>query len=197
VYFAFFNRDGGHRVDEAPASMLVAMGIAAFFCIFLGVYPKFFYAMLPYSVEFEPYTVPHVVAQLQLLLFTGLGFVLLLLSGIYPAEIRAINIDADLIYRKGGRLFYQVMATVLNGFNKMADKVLVGGIVKGLSRFASHGPANLMLLVFKPYWNLSGLNVQEQATARDKLYRQVEAGVLPVSIMGLFAMLYFGLLFLL
>jgi multicomponent Na+:H+ antiporter subunit D len=196
-FFAFFGHDAGHRVKEAPPSMLIAMGIAAFFCIFLGSYPRFLYSILPYPVDFVPYTAAHVLFQLQLLMFSALAFTLLLLSGIYPAEIRAINIDADLIYRKGGRLFYQLMATTLNGFNKLADQVLVGGIIKGLSRFARHGPVNLMLLVFKPYWEISGLSGQEQEAAKDKLYRQVEAGVLPVSVMGLFAILYFGLLFLL
>ena len=197
VYFAFFSRDAGYRVDEAPASMLIAMGIVAFFCIFLGVYPGFLYSILPYPVDFVPYTAPHVLSQLQLLMFSALAFTLLLLSGIYPAEIRAINLDADLIYRKGGRLFYKAMAAALNGINRLADQVFIGGLVGGLSKFARHGPANLMLLIFKPYWELSGLSDPEQEAAKEKLYRQVEAGVLPVSIMGLFAMAYFGLLFLL
>jgi len=194
-FFAFFSHDAGHRVKEAPPSMLIAMGIAAFFCIFLGVYPKFLYSILPYPVDFVPYTAPHVLSQLQLLMFSALAFTLLLLSGIYPAEIRAINLDADLFYRKGGRLFYKAMAAGLNGINKLADQVFIGGFVGGLSRFAKHGPANLLLLVFKPYWALSGLDGSEQEAAREKLYRQVEAGVLPLSIMGLLAIIYFGLLF--
>ena len=89
------------------------------------------------------------------------------------------------------------MAAALNGINRLADQVFIGGLVGGLSKFARHGPANLMLLIFKPYWELSGLSDPEQEAAKEKLYRQVEAGVLPVSIMGLFAMAYFGLLFLL
>ena len=91
--------------------MLAAMGIAAFCCILLGAYPKFFFAILPYPVDFEPYTIPHVMAQLQLLLFSALAFTILLKAGIYPADTRATNLDADLIYRKGGRLFYQGMDT--------------------------------------------------------------------------------------
>jgi multicomponent Na+:H+ antiporter subunit D len=71
-FFAFFSHDAGHRVKEAPPSMLIAMGIAAFFCIFLGVYPKFLYSILPYPVDFVPYTAPHVLAQLQLLMFSAI-----------------------------------------------------------------------------------------------------------------------------
>jgi multicomponent Na+:H+ antiporter subunit D len=196
-FFAFFGHDAGHRVKEAPPSMLIAMGIAAFFCIFLGSYPKFLYSILPYPVEFVPYTSSHVLFQLQLLMFSALAFTLLLLSGIYPAEIRAINLDADLIYRKGGRLFYTNVAAGLNGLNRVTEKVFIGGMVGGLSKLARHGPANLLLLCLKPYWKLSGLDMSEQNAAREKLFRQVEAGVLPLSFMGLFAMIYFGLLFLL
>lgn len=197
VYCAFFASDRGHRTKEAPASMLIAMGLTAFFCIFLGSYPAFLYSVLPYPVDFAPYTAPHVLFHLQLLMFSALAFALLLLSGIYPAETRAINLDADLFYRKGGRLFHRTMAWALNGINRLAEQVLVGGFIGGISRLARHGPANLMLLVFRPYWELSGLDGAEQDAAREKLFRQVEAGFLPLSIMGLFAVVYFGLLFLL
>ncbi len=197
VYFAFFSRDAGHRVEEAPASMLVALGIAALSCIFLGSFPKAFYAILPYPVDFEPYTIPHVVSQLQLLLFSALAFALLLLSGIYPAEIRAINLDADLIYRKGGRLFYTTVAAGLNGLNRVTEKVFIGGLIGGLSKLARHGPANFLLFFIEPYWKLIGLEGRERDEVRDKLYQQIEAGVLPVGLMGFFAMIYFGLLFLL
>ena len=197
VYFAFFARDAGHRVKEAPASMLLAMGIAAFFCVFLGIYPKFFYAMLPYPVNFDAYTMPHVMAQLQLLLFTTLAFTLLLLSGIYPAEIRAINLDVDLIYRKGGRLFFKAMDAGLNSINRTVDHIFFGKFIGALSKFSRHGPANLLVLFFKPYWAIRGMDASEQETAGEKLSRQVEAGVLPLSVLGFFAVIYFGLLFLL
>jgi hypothetical protein len=89
------------------------------------------------------------------------------------------------------------MAAVFNGANRLAEQALIGGFVGGLSRFARHGPAYLLLLVMKPYWAVSGLNSREEADAREKLRRQVEAGVLPISILGLFAMIYLGLIFLL
>ena len=36
-FFSFFAHDSGRRVEEAPTNMLIAMGMAAFICIFLGV----------------------------------------------------------------------------------------------------------------------------------------------------------------
>jgi multicomponent Na+:H+ antiporter subunit D len=104
-FFAFFGHDSGLRPKEAPLNMLIAMGIAAFLCIFIGTFPGPLYSILPYPVEYEPYTTAHVVAQLQLLGFSALAFALLMLSGIYPAEKRAINIDADFIYRKSASAF--------------------------------------------------------------------------------------------
>jgi len=99
-FFSFFAHDSGIRVKEAPLNMLLAMGLAAFLCIGLGVYPAPLYALLPYPVTFDPYTVAHVVTQLQLLLFAMLGFTLLMRWGLYPAELPSTNLDTDWIYRK-------------------------------------------------------------------------------------------------
>jgi multicomponent Na+:H+ antiporter subunit D len=100
-YFAFFSQDSGIRTKEPPLNMLIAMGIAAALCIFIGAFPATLYSILPFPVDYVPYTMSHVMSQLQLLMFSALAFTLLFLSGIYPAEIRAINVDADWFYRKG------------------------------------------------------------------------------------------------
>jgi multicomponent Na+:H+ antiporter subunit D len=178
--------------------MLISMGITAFLCVFIGTFPQIsLYKILPYAVDYAPYTASHVMAQTQLLFFSALAFSLLLLAGIYPSELRAINLDVDWVYRKGGRLFSSVMATSLNGINRMAEQMFIGIFIGGLSRFFRNGPANLLFLFLKPYWKLCRLTEMEQDAAREKLYHQIEAGVLPLSIMGLFAMVYLGLLFLL
>jgi multicomponent Na+:H+ antiporter subunit D len=100
-FFTFFGHDSGKRPKEAPWNMLWAMGITAAFCIGLGVYPAPLYAILPFDVDYEPYTTTHVITQFQLLLFALLAFCVLYRSGVYPAEIRAVNIDFDWIYRRG------------------------------------------------------------------------------------------------
>jgi multicomponent Na+:H+ antiporter subunit D len=99
-WFTFMGKDVGLRPKEAPINMLIAMGIAAFFCIFIGVYPAALYALLPGPVDYNAYTIGHVLKELQLLLFTGLGFFLLLKHVGGEAKISA---DTDWIYRKGGR----------------------------------------------------------------------------------------------
>ena len=75
------------------------MGIAAFLCIFNGVYPWLLYDMLPYSVDYAPYTWEHVLTQCQLLFFSALAFVLLKQTGLYPPELRSVNLDVDWTYR--------------------------------------------------------------------------------------------------
>jgi multicomponent Na+:H+ antiporter subunit D len=94
-FFAFFGHDSGMRPKEAPLNMLIAMGIAAFLCIFIGSFPGPLYSLLPYPVDYVPYTMPHVVGQTQLLFFSALAFTLLLLAGIYPGEQRCVNLDVD------------------------------------------------------------------------------------------------------
>lgn len=104
-YFAFFSHDSGLRPKEPPFNMLLAMGIAAFLCIFIGLFPGLLYSILPHPVDYVPYTGAHVVDQLQLLFFSALAFTLLMRSGNYPAEMRATNLDADWFYRKGADAF--------------------------------------------------------------------------------------------
>ena len=98
-YFAFFQHDSGKRPDEAPLNMLIAMSLAAFLCIAVGVYPQALYNILPYEVNFQPYTTTHVVTQLQLLLFSALAFGWLMRSGLYPPELKSTNLDFDWSYR--------------------------------------------------------------------------------------------------
>lgn len=99
-YLAFFGKDSGIRCQEAPSNMLAAMLVAAFLCITIGVYPWPLYALLPAPVEYAAYTVDHVLTQMQLLLLAGLAFVFLKRSGLYPAEMPGVSIDADWTYRR-------------------------------------------------------------------------------------------------
>ena len=112
-YFTFFGHDSGLRPKEAPWNMQLAMGITAFLCIFIGVYPDPLYALLPYDVVYKPYTTNHVIAQLQLLCFALLAFAVLMRSGIHPPEIRAVNLDVDWIYRRLIPKLYRPIAALI------------------------------------------------------------------------------------
>jgi multicomponent Na+:H+ antiporter subunit D len=97
-WFVFFQRDSGLRPKDAPWNMGAAMVFFAFLCILLGVAPELLYRFLPYPVEYEAYTAGKVVFYLQLLLFSGLAFFLLL-----PLMRRTetISLDFDWIWRVG------------------------------------------------------------------------------------------------
>jgi multicomponent Na+:H+ antiporter subunit D len=100
-FFAFFSHDSGIRCKEAPRNMLVAMSIAAGFCLFNGMFPNaLLYRLLPYEVHYDPYTSTHVISQLQLLFFSALCFTWLKRSGLYPPELRSVNLDSDWLYRR-------------------------------------------------------------------------------------------------
>lgn len=170
-FFAFFSHDSGIRVKEAPLHMLIAMGIAAFLCVFIGVFPhQTLYKLLPFSTEvaYQPYTFAHVNSQSLLLIFSALAFTLMLLSGVYPAEIRAINLDADFLYRKLANAGYRFFDVTLNGINKMTAGFVMGGLVPRISRFSTNGASNVALFFLKPAWKLSGASdelVQQKAEA--------------------------------
>ncbi|WP_419902652.1 Na(+)/H(+) antiporter subunit D [Kiloniella sp.] len=101
-YYMFFGRDCGLRPAEPPLNMLLAMGIAAILCVGIGVFPGLLYDLLPYPVDFIPYTGAHVTGSLGILMFTALGFVLLIKS-LDPEK--SISLDTDWFYRKGAQLF--------------------------------------------------------------------------------------------
>jgi len=96
-WFVFFNRDSGLRPKDAPWNMGAAMVIFAAMCILLGVFPEWLYALLPHALDYEAYKPGKVLFYLQLLLFSGLAFFLLL-----PMMKRTLTItlDFDWFWRK-------------------------------------------------------------------------------------------------
>ena len=101
-YFAFFAHDSGIRAKEPPRNMLIAMTIGAVLCVLIGTFPAQLYALLPMDAPYHPYDTTHVLTQLQLLVFGALGFIVLVKTGVYPDEKRAVHIDAEWFYRKLG-----------------------------------------------------------------------------------------------
>jgi multicomponent Na+:H+ antiporter subunit D len=195
-FFAFYGHDAGHRVEEAPPNMLIAMGITAFLCVFIGTFPQIsLYKILPYAVDYAPYTASHITAQTQLLFFSALAFTLLLMAGIYPAEIRALNIDADWFYRKGGRLFYQLMDKGLNGVNRAVEQIFIGELLASLTGFVKRLPATILAKICWPFWQ-TAFESPDKRTIKENLLNKAQSGFYPICVMGLVAMIYLGLLYL-
>ena len=96
-WFVFFQKDSGLRPKDAPWNMGLAMVIFAALCILLGVYPELLYQYLPYPVDYQAYKAGKVVFYLQLLLFSGLAFFLLLP---WMQRTLTISLDADWLWRR-------------------------------------------------------------------------------------------------
>jgi len=144
-YFTFFHKDSGMRPKEAPTNMLVAMAIAAFLCIAVGVYPAPLYEILPFQIKYVPYTTTHVVTQLQLILFAALAFAFFIKKGLYPSQLKSINLDFDWTYRR-------LLPTILKGLVSIiipADKFVRTVFLNRVERlitgvFRHHGPEGLL-----------------------------------------------------
>ena len=144
-FFAFFAHDSGKRPKEAPFNMLLAMGLAAFLCIAIGVYPEPLYALLPFPVDYAPYTTSHVVTTLQLLVFSGLAFAILQRTGLYPPELRSTVLDFDFSYRwLAPRIIGWIMAAGGRAWTAMTRGVLL--LLRGLIGriFRTHGPHGIL-----------------------------------------------------
>ncbi len=144
-FFAFFSHDSGIRTKEAPWNMLLAMGLAAAISIFNGVYPWTLYSILPFPVDYEPYTAEHVLTQTQLLLFSALAFVMLKLTKLYPPELPGINIDAEWSYRKLLPLLIRGFVRVFAPLNKALRKSALDGIALIIqAAYGLHGPKGVL-----------------------------------------------------
>ena len=144
-FFAFFAHDSGIRTKEPPLNMLIAMFIAAAICIFNGSYPWLLYSMLPWPVDYAPYTWTHVITQTQLLFFSALAFIFLKLTHLYPPELPSVNIDAEWAYR---RLFPRIVNGVIAMFAPL-DRAMRGLTLARVERFVQrlyrhYGPEGVM-----------------------------------------------------
>jgi multicomponent Na+:H+ antiporter subunit D len=123
-WFVFFQRDSGLRPPDPPANMRLAMILFAALCIGLGVFYQPLYRMLPYSTEYVPYTGYHVVSQLQLLLFSGLAFFVML--G-WLRRTLTVTLDVDWFYRRLGPALVRMAETVIASARSLATALVVTG----------------------------------------------------------------------
>lgn len=193
-YFVFFAKDKGLRPGETNKPMLIAMGFMSFMCIFLGLYPQPLYNVLPYDVHYQAYTFNHVVAQLQLLMLSALVFFLFL-----PLLKRTetISIDTDWFYRKGGRLFFNIMDKGLNGLNRISDRIFVNGLAGYLGRLSQDSPERITLIALVPAWLLAGIRGEKLSHKKADVHSALRTGTLPVGISAALATVFLIIVFLL
>ena len=152
-WFVFFQKDSGLRPPDPPGNMRLAMYILSALCILLGVFPNAIYSILPYEVDYEPYTVAHVLFQLQLLLFAGFAFFVML-----PLlkRTQTISLDSDWIARQALRKIFLIVERAVDQFlcqtkesvsallnRRFAKKILDA---KKIVKITMGMPTNIMVL---------------------------------------------------
>ena len=187
---AFFNGESTTEAKDPPLNMRLAMGIAAFFCLIIGVFPGTFYQFLPYATHYVPYTGSHIFSQLQLMAFGGLAFYFLFDLGYFPIEIRAIYLDTDWFYRRGGRLFYWIFDICLNGINRLSDRIFVGGLAGSLGHFSKNIPGRFAVIILAPFWSLKGPAKEKTAAKEKTVYKALQTGASPVGISAAVATIF-------
>ena len=155
-YFAFFAHDSGIRASDPPTNMLLAMTLAAILCIAIGVHPQWLYGLLPNIIDYTPYDMTHVLAQLQILFFSALAFVWLQKKGLYPPELCSVNIDAEWLYRKLGHNLWNTTKAIAYNANLLLKNIAyqsISSLIRGITRFygyrglLSHTPSSGMVVL--------------------------------------------------
>jgi multicomponent Na+:H+ antiporter subunit D len=141
-WFVFFQKDSGLRPPDPPLSMRLGMLLFAFLCIAIGVWPSSLYVLLPYPVDYVPYTGTHVVEMLQLLLFSGLAFFVMLP---YMKRTLTITLDWDWTYRWLAPRVIRAVSRAAHPVHQRVRSALsdqLGAVLGTLS--THHGPQGIL-----------------------------------------------------
>jgi multicomponent Na+:H+ antiporter subunit D len=137
--------------------------------------------VLPFPVDYEPYSISHVLTQTELLFFSALAFCLLLLSGIYPAEQRAENLDTGWVYRTGWKKVYNILAGTFNPLNNGCEK-MVRAVACASAFIFKDAPARIMLFVSVNIWLVFGIRGRYLKLRKSRLYNDAMEGTMPIGL---------------
>jgi multicomponent Na+:H+ antiporter subunit D len=104
-YFTWFAEDKKLETKKLPKNMTIGMSLVGFFCILHGIKPSLLYQLLPHHVHFDPFSIPHLVETVQILVFTFIGFWL------YRSKLSPhadIALDLDWLYRRPAKIFRKI-----------------------------------------------------------------------------------------
>jgi len=108
-------------VKPLPFNMYIGMGIAAFLCIFYGLFPNTLYIYLPFETDYQPFTVYHFVEITQIAVLTFAGFWL------YRKKLageRIIALDFDWFYRKPAPFFRRIFVNAIDNLFDLTQKAV-------------------------------------------------------------------------
>jgi multicomponent Na+:H+ antiporter subunit D len=133
----------GHKAApfrEAPFPMLLAIGLAEFFCVSVGVAPNWLFGLLPANLAFQPYALERIAPQLELLGGAGVVFLLLRAVRVAPPDQDIRLLDVDAFYRgpaaNAGR-WLGVVALRVYGAGRDLSEHAGASLLRRLSALAS------------------------------------------------------------
>lgn len=131
-YYIFFGKENTYPYNHIPWNMHLAMFLASFLCILIGIAPQYYYQLLPFPIEYKPYTYHHILGTISLFSCVALGF-FVVKSLIAPKP--KINLDTDWFYISLGHLIYKGLLRILEPleykyvgefYKIIIDKILIG-----------------------------------------------------------------------
>ena len=125
-WFVFFQTDSRMRPKDPPLNMQIAMVFFSILCLVPGFMPQAVYFMLPVEISYDAYAHGHTITQLQLLLFSGLSFFIML-----PLMKRTLTISLDFDWF--ARIPGLYMIRIIDHFIFFMKDLICGNIYKGLS----------------------------------------------------------------
>jgi len=132
-YFTWFGPDRRITPGPVPWNMIAAMGLGAALNVLIGLWPGLLYGLLPFALDYEPYTSSHLVKSAQMLLFTFVGFwVLRARVGGEPK----IALDTDWLYRRPADAAYRWVVVTVDRAFAAAERASLE-IARTLARFGA------------------------------------------------------------
>ncbi|MBI2831323.1 MAG: Na(+)/H(+) antiporter subunit D [Chloroflexi bacterium] len=179
-YFTWFGPQRSLKPAPIPRGMYAGMALTAGLCFAIGVYPAMLYNILPFPVTYQPYTATHVIETMQLLIFTGFGFWLLV--GKLGGE-STVTLDTDWFYRRPSRLAYNLFVLSLSRLFDVVERITMR-IVRSLAMVSANPAGSLIQTTRSVRCALAGEEQPESKPFNPNRYR------FPFGVMVLMVLLF-------
>lgn len=178
----FFGPKRQVRAKQPPANMVLAMILAAALCAGVGLFPGELYRLLPFEAAYHPYTWAHLLEQLQVMGFVGLGVFALHWLRLLAEPKPGLLLDTDWFYIRAGQALFRFFDLVLNGINSWADRIFAQGLAGALARFFQDSPARLARLSGTALYLFAGIRGDRLRRRQKRLVSRVRNSALPLGL---------------
>lgn len=114
------------RMNEAPFPMLLGAGLATFFCLSVGMAPRWLYDLMPAQLSFQPFELDRLAPQLQLFGVAGLVAIGFRVTAVMPRDLPIQLLDIDALYRgplaSAGRWAGVLLLRVYGGWQDLSRR---------------------------------------------------------------------------